>query len=118
MESLRGTQGLERFQQILVTFTSLLILSSPPAHRSGRPAITPFPLATTFHILPVTILSYFFKMSLRDFLVVQWLRLWSATAGGCGVGSPRLGSKIPYAKGQKKRGKAERTRGHPLCWSH
>lgn len=43
----------------------------------------------------------------------QWLRLLVCHCRGCLSWIPRLGSKIPYAKGQKKRGEGRENTGPP-----
>ena len=66
---------------------------------------TPFPLATTFHILPVTILSYFFKMSLRDFPGGSVVETLVCHCRGVRVGSPGWEVRSHMPKARKKEGR-------------
>ena len=122
-ESLRGTQG-SRFQQIA---GDLRIPPDPihpqPISQDGVSA-TPFPLATTFHILPVTRLSPFCLtsskcLSLRDFPGGSVVETLVCHCRGVRVGSPVWEVRFHMRMDRQKiKGKAERTWGHPECWSH
>ena len=106
-ESLRGTQGSEisagRWWPSSPSWSC-----SPPAHLSGGQH-HPLPPC---HCLPhpachpsVTILSYFFQMSLRDFLGGSVVETLVCHCRGARVGSPVWEIRAHMPKARKKEGR-------------